>query len=381
MTMMDGGYGRADPATGELTRGSSLLNEAMRYTTVDTQLHGQWEAAGTTHKLLIGAEWLRSEFDFQAASSTAPSLNVNNPVYGVGVSRPTLTDRYSDARGSQTQLGIYAQDQIKFGSQWMLTLGGRYDKVKSRSDDRIAAQHTETPDSAFTGRVGLTYLSAIGLAPYLSYAQSFLPTAGVDSQGDPFKPTRGRQVELGIKYQSADARTLVTAAMYDLTKRNVVTYDPVSYEAQQVGEMRSRGLEIEIKASLARGIDLTGHYTLTDIENTKDSNSGLVGKRPALIPKHTAAAWVDYAVSGSRANGLGVGIGVRYVGSRYGDGRNTRLNPGVTLFDPSVHYTQGPWRLALNVQNLFDKDNGVYGYGVYYQGIKRAVTATVRHSF
>lgn len=31
--------------------------------------------------------------------------------------------------------------------------------------------------------------------------------------------------------------------------------------------------------------------------------------------------------------------------------------------------------------NLFDRDNGVYGDGVYYQGLRRTVTATARYRF
>lgn len=168
---------------------------------------------------------------------------------------------------------------------------------------------------------------------------------------------------------------------YDLTKRNVVTYDPVTFDARQVGEVRSRGIELEAKVSLARGLDLAAQYTVNDIENTADSNAALVGKRPTLIPKHLAAAWLDYTVQGGDLAGLGGGLGARYTGSRYGNAVNTVENPSVTMVDAAAHYTTGPWRLSLNAQNLFDRDNGVYGYGVYYQGLRRTVTATARYRF
>ena len=49
--------------------------------------------------------------------------------------------------------------------------------------------------------------------------------------------------------------------------------------------------------------------------------------------------------------------------------------------DAAAHHAAGPWRCSLNAQNLFDRDNGVYGYGVYYQGLQRTVTATARYRF
>lgn len=370
MTLIDGGYGRADPATGELTRGASLLSETMRYTVVDTQLHGRVTTGPVSHQLLFGLDWTRVESDIQAASTAAPSLNIRNPVYGVGISRPTLADRNTDASSRQRLLGLYVQDQVRFTPEWLLTVGGRQDWVDG-----------DVSEQAFTGRVGLTWLLPSGLAPYVSWGQSFLPTPGADAEGRAFEPTRGTQYELGVKYQPADAPVLLTAAVYDLTKRNVVTYDPVSFDARQVGEVRSRGLELEAKASLARGLDLSVAYTLNDIENTADSNAALVGKRPTLIPKHLAAAWLDYTVQGGDLAGLGGGLGARYTGSRYGNGMNTVENPSVTLVDAAAHYTTGPWRLSLNAQNLFDRDNGVYGYGVYYQGLRRTVTASARYRF
>ena len=381
MTLIDGGYGRADAATGELARGASLLSESMRYTVVDTQLHGRLATGPATHQLLFGLDWTRVSSDIQAASSGAPSLNINNPVYGVGVSRPTLADRNTDASSSQRQLGLYVQDQVRFGPGWLLTVGGRNDWFEGDESDHLAGVGAQTRDHAFTGRVGLTWLHPSGLAPYASWGQSFLPTAGRDAEGRPFEPTRGTQYELGVKYQPAGSSVWLTAAVYDLTKRNVVTYDPVTFDARQVGEVRSRGIELEAKASLARGLDVAAQYTLNDIENTADNNPGLVGKRPTLIPKHLAAAWLDYTVQGGDLAGLGGGLGARYTGSRYGNAINTVENPAVTLVDAAAHYTAGPWRLSLNAQNLFDRDNGVYGYGVYYQGLRRTVTATARYRF
>ena len=48
------------------------------------------------------------------------------------------------------------------------------------------------------------------------------------------------------------------------------------------------------------------------------------GNRPANVPEHSANAWLDYTIQDGMFQGLGLGGGVRYVGSRYD--LNTNLN-------------------------------------------------------
>ncbi|MCE7628543.1 TonB-dependent receptor, partial [Vibrio fluvialis] len=78
--------------------------------------------------------------------------------------------------------------------------------------------------------------------PFASYATSFSPVAGTDSQfGQPFKPETGEQMEVGVKYQSADMSKQASVSLYHIVKNNVVVTDPSSANYQddiQVGEVR-----------------------------------------------------------------------------------------------------------------------------------------------
>ena len=101
---------------------------------------------------------------------------------------------------TQNQVGLYLQDQIRLGG-WSLTVGGRQDWADSNTRDRIDDTSTSLHDSAFTWRAALLYRFDFGLAPYFSYTTSFQPTSGVSFSGAPFKPTEGKQYELGLKYR------------------------------------------------------------------------------------------------------------------------------------------------------------------------------------
>src|SRR3546814_20275670 len=83
----------------------------------------------------------------------------------------------------------------------------------------------------------------IGVAPYVSYSTSFLPSTGSTFSGDPLLPTRGEQYEAGIKFEPARG-SLVTASVYQITQTNIATPDQAhpGFFIQQ-GEVRSRGVE------------------------------------------------------------------------------------------------------------------------------------------
>lgn len=170
--------------------------------------------------------------------------------------------------------------------------------------------------------------------------------------------------------------------MFDLVKRNVKTADPLHIdEYQQTGAVRSRGLELEAKAELARGWNLIAAYAYNDVKIT-ESNDGDQGKSPIQIPRQSASAWLDFAPAWAGWQGWGFGVGARHVGSRYDDAANTVSSPAYTVLDLAVRYEQGPWRYAVNVSNATNRHYAVTrAYGGYYPGADRTVVASVKYRF
>lgn len=213
--------------------------------------------------------------------------------------------------------------------------------------------------------------------------------------GGNFDPTKGKQYEVGIKYQPPGSDSMITASLFQLTQQNVTTADPVySGYSVQDGEVRSRGLELEAKTSQAAGLNVAASYTYLDAEITKD-NANLVtgvskkGLRPASVPRHMAGLFVDYTVRTGPLAGLGLGSGIRYVGSSY-NAANTIKIGGYTLVDAVVRYDLGQLsqdlkglRASISATNLFDKryfTPGFYDQSVFY-GNRRAVVGTLSYSW
>ncbi|WEL75271.1 TonB-dependent siderophore receptor [Pseudomonas sp. CBSPAW29] len=312
--------------------------------------------------------------------------------------RSTSTTRYGGVFAPNTpfastlqradQTGLYAQQQMTFNDRWVLTVGGRQDHSSARTDNRLTDTGQKQDDNKFTYRAGLVYLADNGLSPYISYATSFDPVLGTDFYGTSFKPSTAKQSEVGIKYQPPGIDSYITLSLFDLTQQNVKTTDPSNpLNSVQTGEVNVRGVELEGKASLAKGLDLLATLTYNDAEVSKSNNPLEKGNRPTDTPEKMASLWADYTLPFGPLTGLGFGVGVRYIGSTEADAANTVSVPSYTLLDAAVHYdfdklipAAKGLRLAVNATNLTDKH--------YYEGCSlsscsagydRSVIASLRY--
>jgi len=386
-------YGKADVdnnggnvgAFGLLGDGRTLLrylfpNENHTKTFgVDNNLQYTFDSGSVQHIVLAGVDYRRANDDYASAFDfNVAGLDVFDPVYGSPVTVPAYT---SHTVQTQSQLGVYLQDQIKLG-RWGITVGGRQDHVKTDTDNLLGGSTAQQTDDAFSGRVGVNYLFDNGLAPYVSWSHSFQPTVGTDFAGKAFEPTTGDQYEAGLKYQPAGGNGLLTLSAYQITQQNSLTIDPnhTLYQVQQ-GETRLRGIELEGRWNIGPNLSVYGDYTYSDSKVTRTNDLPSLGKQIALLPKQQASLGADYTIVGGTLAGLGFGGGVRYVGDHYGDIYNDWKTPAYTLFDAAVHYDVGGWRLQLNASNLFDREYvSACNSAVWcYYGYARTVTASARY--
>jgi iron complex outermembrane receptor protein len=293
------------------------------------------------------------------------------------------TSFFIDTTTTTKQTGFYLQDQLKFGERWAATIGLRRDKSDQNARDNLAATDTPTVQSKTTGRVGMVYLASGGLAPYVSYASSFLPVSGTDANSRPFAPETGRQYELGVKFEPEAGGYSMTGALYELQRQNVLTPDPRNTVfSVQNGEQRHRGLELELRGTVTRSLNLVASYSYIDPKITR-ANDGSQGKNPVNVTKQQASVWAVQDLGAYGLPGLAVGLGVRHVGNRYIDAANTLVLPSFTALDGGLFYRTGPWRFALNMRNLTDKNFVLLCVGVNQceYGEKRSALLTGSYAF
>ncbi|MBP0616785.1 TonB-dependent siderophore receptor [Jiella mangrovi] len=322
----------------------------------DNQLIFEEQIGAVHHQLLAGVDYKYYRIDQWQATGPAAELDPIDPNYTNDLG--SLYDPYTDEIVDMNQLGFYVQEQAKFGDGWILTLNGRYDNVWIDRDDRTAADNDyDREDGAASGRAGLAYEFQNGLTPYVSISRFFQPQIGTDTAGQPVGPQTGEQYEVGLKYAPTFLDASFTASLFDLTRRNTLQNRTVNgaYITEALGEVRSRGVELEASVNLDDAWNITGAFTAYDLEITEDADAAIVGKRPWLVPEVLASAWVNYTVPSGQLRGLSAGAGVRYQGDSYADNENTLKVPDATVFDARIGYERDNWGVSLNVNNVFDK--------------------------
>ena len=379
--------------------------ERVSQTVLDTHLQAKINTGPIHHTALLGVDWNTTNaamklFEGNAAGIPTPGLDIANPVYPQDM--PAADNLSMHSKQKIDQLGFYLQDQLRY-QNWVLTLGGRYDRVATKDKDLLFPDDPEfnagVKRTAFTGRAGLNYVFSNGIAPYVSYSQSFLPQAGFDRNFNSFDPTRAAQYEVGIKYQPVGTNNLYTMALFDLTKTNVLVRDPddpQGFRSKQVGEIGSRGAELEARTEILPGLHLVGNFTYQDVKVTKTTEEDTNGKMPVQIPNTITSAWLDYSVGHYGVNllqrlgvdnvewlrGLGIGGGVRYLGRVFDDGQNTSTTPAFTLFDATLRYDYGPWLFTISAHNIFNNQYiSAHTVGNFYLGTQRTIVGTLKFRF
>jgi len=351
-----------DPEQTTTDRYFYIEKPRMRTLLADQNLEGKLNWGRTEHTVIVGMDYSRYRETDQTATGLGAPLNLYHPVYG-NAPEYELTD---SPKQRQTQLGFYAQDQIKFDKNWIFLAGLRRDRAESTTD----GQDKET-DLATTKRFGLMYAADNGWSPYVSYSESFTPIAGADFYNQRWKPMRGKQWEAGIKYMPTDVAMEFTAAAYDLRESNRQTNDPENPNNQiQAGKTRTRGVELELRGRVTKQVDVIANYIYTDIDPQLEP-----------VPKHMASLWGKYRFAIANQPGFAVGAGVRYL-SAFTDG-GAPETPSVTLFDAMVSYDNGPWRYALNVNNIADRTYEVVclDRGDCFYGARRTVMLSGTYRF
>ncbi|MFY1021130.1 TonB-dependent siderophore receptor [Ectopseudomonas khazarica] len=390
-----GGWSGAVSDDGSVSRGANVYDENISHFAVDNNFQADFSTGALDHTLLLGLDYLRVNTDYRWLYGSAPSSNIITPIYGRDFSGVAYT-AYQDYNQKRRNTGLYLQDQIALDA-WRLTLGGRWDRLETDSVFHNASDARDSRrDSQFSGNAALSYVFDSGFTPYLSYAESFQAEAG-GSGGEAFKPSTGKQYELGVKYQPPGSDLLLTAAVYDLKRQNIVTTN-VAGATEPVSEVQVRGLELEATGNVTENLSLTASYTytnskMTEVGDPRDKNRAL-----PLIPEHQASVWADYDWHQGALAGFGVGFGARFVGSTdniavgsmgfvrdASDGHSSAY----TVYDAAVRYDLGQLdsslrgaSLSLNASNLFDKEYLATCDGFYcYAGDPRRVTASLDYKW
>ena len=322
-------------------------------------------------------------------------------------SKATVTHHYANS--------LYLQDLLELGERWKVLAALRADffrYLSASADTPTGKREYESHGSfnrirnkALTYRLGAVYLPHPNTSLYASFATFFKPirtfyqdnVVYVDANGERFTPTRneevfkpekGYQAEVGIKY---DLNQLLhaNASLFYIRKMNSTTTLSNNYEMEvdgqpvtgrvigQVGTQDSKGFDFDVTLMPTPTLALTIGYGLNDSkirrmkeikdpelaaavygndpQASKDNLNSQEGNWQANVPNQTFYAYGSYTIPRGVLRDLEFHLSSSYTGKVYRDAANSTWFDPYWITDLGASYTiNGHTRLTVNINNLFD---------------------------
>ncbi|MER9302033.1 TonB-dependent siderophore receptor [Mesorhizobium sp. M0496] len=368
------------PDGADLKRYWGHYTETMKNFVVDNMAQFEFDTGAVRHIAVGGIDYAWSDYD---AGSGLSYVSVDDI--------KAMPVPHSGGQ-EMNQLGVYLHDQMEWNDFTLFT-SGRYDWVDTTS---TAADFSTSKqkDSAFSGRLGLSYQTEWGITPYVNYSTSFSPNIGfvyddvTSPVGRVARPTIATQKEIGVKYEIPNYNATVSAALFDIDQKDGVVFDAsTGINKQRQLDLNSRGVELEANASLDNGFSFIASYTYLRVR-IEQGAEGTDGKELSATPNHILSLWGHYQFENGTLEGLGLGTGVRVAGSSYGDDTNTFKNSARAFVDASLSYDFGyrnpkleGVKLQVNAKNLFDNQKTICSAGYCYRDEGRSLFASLRYRF
>lgn len=399
------------------------------------QLNAFWEGeiGGLHHDLVIGAEY--TDHGVLNGNYVVTNNGARNCLTGGGAGTPNFCMLGPDGRPVANLAGLmdrsivrgnydadyaidtwslYALDTVDLGERWHLTVGLRWDDFDYRNRLRNNAG-VETvyaySDSLWNGNAGLVYdLSDIGNV-YLSYATASDINGGESDVGGSCgygglcgtadqvvlsQPETIENIELGTKWNLFDERLLLSAAVFQITKDDVMESVGNAYETLgtlNTGKNRVRGVEFGAVGNFTDKLSGQFSASVMDAEVLEAFTANQVGKTLSNFADDSAHAQLRYQLTSKWAFGLGA----TYSSEMYAGQPDTAAGfdpntgaysyrvPSYTVFDAFASYAiNSTFAARLNIGNLFDKNYYLAAYrsGAFtYVGDARSAQLSVTANF
>lgn len=371
----------------------------MRVTPRDRERYGltselRIDDLGGRHTLRLGA-W----YEGGDSSETRNFYRITDPVRSIAYDRGQLNYVEYDRTASVETVMLYVQDEARlFEDRLKLALGLTWHEVRydARSPLEYQARLAFSQASDINPKLGAAWTLTPEWEVFAGYARNFsgLPedaflgsTAVIDPEA--LEPVQSRNLDLGLRYVTADAAFSIQA--YDIDLENgvgIVPRDPTeTLDPEEIvrGNVATRAANTAGQA--VRGIEVTGFrawgpvdvyaaYAYQDARHDDPAAGSearralaslaiIGGARVRDIPRHSLFAQAGWSPSPA----LRLELNARYVGERAGGhivAPTTFAEVGVETLDAYAlvglmarYDMERPGlpglRLQLNVDNLFDE--------------------------
>jgi iron complex outermembrane receptor protein len=328
--------------------GSTLARTDVDVTTVSPRLLWQTRFDQVLYNLTVGADWSHWSYDNDTAATGFMSA--------------------LDESGKQKNRAFYLRNDLHLAaSGTRISLGGRKESIRQTQHERLVPRDAGERHSLSAYELALQQELGAGFSAYGRIGRSFR-IANIDENRcrtapcpTLLKPQRSLDREIGARWQGAGAS--FGASLFEMDISNEIHYFAPTFSNINLDPTRHRGIELEGRLQVTADVDLAARYTRTQARFRDGSYGGtdVTGNDVPLVPKHRASLNLGWQVLAHTR----LGVNLSYTGEqRYDNDQPNRFRkmPAYTVTDIKLAHDIGDWRLALGVNNLFDRK--FYSYGI-----------------
>lgn len=375
-------YGVIDPETGlGLTGWPGRYYDERSNNLFEASVAGFYTLFGKEHQLLLGAS---------TASSDSNSSNntfdfVNTPAYGPTPAFPYGLDAieepqwsaerslYSDLEQSLSR--IYGTTRLSVTDDLYVIAG--FNAIRYEREGVNNGTQIDQSESELSPYVGLTYNIVEDINLYFSYSDIYQPQEQYDITGQYLDPTKGVNVEGGVKAQLFAGKLLATVAVFNADQQNLATYagtnpDTLQYYYEGT-DVESKGYELELVGQASDNVTVNLAYTSFKVNDIAGNETNL------WAPQQKATFSVDYSLP--QLDQLTIGLG----GKWQSEISNTTYNlhqGAYSLLNVFARYNLSEQlRIQANLNNITDEKyiNSLHTVGYYGAPVNGSVS--INYSF
>jgi outer membrane receptor protein involved in Fe transport len=375
--LYQGSYNIGLPQLQQLITGNSSFSKNYQFSS-STDLYAKIATGPITQQFIVAFD-----YSLQRINQLALGYSAFVPFSPAPALRPLPDDNTFGRdvlRATRKDYGVVVQDQISWGRlHALLSLRQTWFDLTSRQQfiytPSIFKNNADQRISKLTPTGGLVFSATNWASIYYTYQKAVTPpNLGLRVYpGTPFPPSISTGNEAGVKLELFGGRLSITGDYFRKDNSNLALVDPAHPGFYITGPgQKSEGFEINQSGKITPTLFLQSGFAYTVSRDTTPLVSA---------PRYQANAWLLKSFTLGDKQQLDVGFG-----GNYQDNINlvfTNFNTGVTTypkfpnkyvrFDAAIGYTNGPLKLNLTVNNLFNRFN-IYTPQVstnLYQGVGR----------
>lgn len=327
----------------------SDADESSRQFGTRAELVGEVFTGDIKHQLLIGTDYSVQKISSAGSQISTMTLDLSNPDYLSGLTPAGSLDGH-ESQGKD--YGAYVQDLIELTPTIKLQAALRADRFVNRAKES-GGDSAQGQQSTLSPRLGIVWQATDSTSYFADWSLSHSPNVGHSGSNVTYEAEVVEQFEVGLKHELIKDRLDANLAVFSLDRNHILTTDPDDPLLQVLtGKQRSQGVELDITGNITPQWKTAASYTYTVAKVRSDSNYP-TGDVLSNAPRHSASLWTAYRMKS--VEGLQIGGGVYYVGSREATLPNTFKLSSYVRTDAMASYKVGAWTTQMNVFNVFDR--------------------------